>query len=818
MKSRFLIAVLLMLAGLQTIWAQSVIVKMKDGRTVVYSVADLNDIHYNSSNGVEAHEWVDLGLPSGTLWATMNVGAEGPEQFGDYFAWGETTPIGDEFGWGFYKYCKGTDNTMTKYCTDGEYGFNGFTDGLTELLPEDDAASVNWGEGCQMPSMAQCYELISDAYTTIEEIRVNGVRMDKITSLINGNYIFLPNAGYYNIYSGEYEPYCGFYGSRSLSLDTSSRAFGMYFDGRDIMPTTPYRCDGLPVRPVQKLNKEIVHVTNVVLNETSLVIDVGDEVQLTATVEPSNATFPTVIWESSGVIVSPAGKVKAYRSGTATVTCRSTDDLAVLATCQITVRPEHDYVDLGLPSGTLWATTNVGADEPEQYGDYFAWGETQPKETYSWGTYELCLGGYSTSLTKYVCDEWHGDTGFMDMLTELEPEDDAATANWGNKWQMPSDEQLWELYDNKYTTTMWITQNGVAGRKITSKINGNSIFLPAAGIHLGSLENSGTNGYYWSRTIDYSMSCYAASLHVYQGGIETMSENRYEGRSVRPVRVEKVEREQHEYVDLSLPSGTLWATCNIGANSPEERGDRFAWAETETKDEYSNDNYKYGGYLQLEKYCTNWEYGTPDGATVLEMMDDAAIVNWGPDWQTPSQSQFEELINSEYTTAEPTTQGGVNGWRITSKRNGNSIFLPSTTSDSSLNKGTYWSRNLYVYDDMAWTLTFDANNIQTDYHDRSSGEFVRPVRYKDPILVSKIELNHTELVLDLNDTETLTATVLPENADNKNVIWSVSDEDVIYFQDETWVVPQSPGTCTISCRSTDGSNVYAECHITVLPQ
>ena len=477
---------------------------------------------------------------------------------------------------------------------------------------------------------------------------------------------------------------------------------------------------------------------------------------------------------------------------------------------------EHEWVDLGLPSGTLWATMNVGAESPEGFGDYFAWGETKPKDTYSWGNYELCLGGYDTSLLKYICDEWHGDLGYMDNISELQPEDDAATANWGDKWQMPSFEQFSELYDDMNTTTVWTTVNGVNGRKITSKINGKSIFLPAAGLYTSSLENSGTNGYYWSNTLDYGLSCWAMSLHIYQSRNELMSESRYEGRSVRPVRVEKVEREEHDYVDLGLPSGTLWATCNIGANSPEERGDRFAWAETETKETYEMDNYKYGDYLQIEKYCTNSEYGTSDGNTMLDMMDDAAVVNWGAEWQMPSKSQFKELIDSQYTTTEPAVQNGVNGWRITSKANGNSIFLPSTSDDSSQNKGTYWSRNLYpFYCDMAYALIFDANNIKTFYNDRTYGEFVRPVKYKDPILVSKIELNHTQLVLE-NAAERLTATVLPANADNDYVVWTTSDEDVAYLQDDMWVNPVSPGTCTITCRSTDGSRVYAECHITVL--
>ena len=126
----------------------------------------------------------------------------------------------------------------------------------------------------------------------------------------------------------------------------------------------------------------------------------------------------------------------------------------------------HEYVDLGLPSGTLWATCNVGANAPEEYGDYFAWGETAPKDVYNWSTYQYYDG---SNLAKY--------TG-SDGLTTLLPEDDAATTNWGNEWRMPTKEEWQELLDN--TTNKWTTQNGVNGRLFTGS-NGNSLFLPAVG-------------------------------------------------------------------------------------------------------------------------------------------------------------------------------------------------------------------------------------------------------------------------------------------------------------------------------------------------
>ena len=192
----------------------------------------------------------------------------------------------------------------------------------------------------------------------------------------------------------------------------------------------------------------------------------------------------------------------------------------------------HEYVDLGLPSGTLWATCNVGASSPEEYGDYLAWGETQPKTSYSWSRYKYYKGTSST-IMKYCTSS---EDGTVDNKTELEPSDDAATANWGSGWQMPSREQCKELINSSYTTTTRITMNGVYGMKITSKSNGNSIFLPAAGYrNYTSLYNE-DGGRYWSRSLDTGFSGYACSLRFYSD-IHADEDNRINGLSVRPVRV-----------------------------------------------------------------------------------------------------------------------------------------------------------------------------------------------------------------------------------------------------------------------------------------
>ena len=202
-----------------------------------------------------------------------------------------------------------------------------------------------------------------------------------------------------------------------------------------------------------------------------------------------------------------------------------------------TIPDTHEYVDLGLPSGTLWATCNIGADNPEEYGDYFAWGETSPKANYDEWNYKywnLYYVDNDVEIYKYNTDSGYGT---VDNKMELDLSDDAAYVNWGSGWRMPSKAQCVELFNSSYTTTTWTTQNGVYGRKITSRKNGNSLFLPAAGgRYHASLGYAGSNGHFWSRTLNADMPYYGWYLGFGSSGWGTFYYSRYSGLSVRPVR------------------------------------------------------------------------------------------------------------------------------------------------------------------------------------------------------------------------------------------------------------------------------------------
>lgn len=200
----------------------------------------------------------------------------------------------------------------------------------------------------------------------------------------------------------------------------------------------------------------------------------------------------------------------------------------------VTPPNEHEWVDLGLPSGTLWATCNVGADHPEEYGDYFAWGETAPKEYYFWNTYKWCNGSNDT-MTKYCTESSCGESGYTDNKTELDPDDDAACENWGSSWRMPSLEQQQELVDN--CTWTWENCDGVNGYLVTGP-NGNTMFLPASGRRWGGAIDTGKNGFYWSRTLRADNSRYAYILNFISGNVYWDKSNyRYDGFAVRAVRV-----------------------------------------------------------------------------------------------------------------------------------------------------------------------------------------------------------------------------------------------------------------------------------------
>ena len=210
------------------------------------------------------------------------------------------------------------------------------------------------------------------------------------------------------------------------------------------------------------------------------------------------------------------------------------DSLLIVVTEIIDAEPEA--VDLGLPSGIMWASFNVGATKPEEYGEYYAWGETQPKSDYSWSTYKWCSGD-NNKLTKYCTDSsYWGDSGSPDNKTVLNPEDDAAQLNWGGSWRIPTDAEWKELVENcTWTWTKNYNGTGIKGRIVTAS-NGNSIFLPAAGYWNATyVDGAGGGGTYWSSTLNSLEPNYSLYVGFSTGIVSRSSYERYFGFSIRPV-------------------------------------------------------------------------------------------------------------------------------------------------------------------------------------------------------------------------------------------------------------------------------------------
>ena len=337
-----------------------------------------------------------------------------------------------------------------------------------------------------------------------------------------------------------------------------------------------------------------------------------------------------------------------------------------------------EYVDLGLPSGNLWAKCNLGASSPEQYGDYYAWGETKPKQEYTYPNHKWYKeGAPSLGFTKYNNE---------DGKLTLEDEDDAVIQNLGKGWRTPSLADFRELTNQKLTTIKKTTLNGVAGYQITSKRNGKSIFIPFAGFkndkpktrEISSSEEVAicmTN----QRRIDYQVfNCWTFAFE--QDRIGRYGKRRPDGISIRPVKGPGVPV-PNNCVDLGLASGLLWAKCNIGTTKPTQLGNYYAWGElSPNKKTYYSTNYKY-----FDKYGVI-KYNEKDGKTVLELEDDAARDNLGAGYRIPTKADWEELLedckweavtSTLPVTLDPSQRKGIARWKVTGP-NGNSIVLPMT--------------------------------------------------------------------------------------------------------------------------------------------
>lgn len=547
-------------------------------------------------------EAIDLGLPSGLKWASFNLGASKPEEYGDYFAWGETEPYysrqnpltwneGKEAGydWSSYKWSMGDYDKLTKYCPAEKTFYwegSGLPDDKTVLDPDDDAATVNLGGKWRMPTDMEWTELRENCTWTLTT--QNGANVWRVTSS-NGNSIFFPAAGYRYSTDLDYYSSYGFYWSSSLNTDYPGDAQNVACTTDGVSRSSGSRNSGCSVRPVH--GNPAVSVAGISLNKTGLELSIGESCTLSATILPDNATYKSVTWSSSDTsvaTVSSSGVVAGASSGSAVITATAVDG-GKSATCYVKVLASLEAVDLGL--SVKWASLNLGAANANDSGDYYAWGEMEPyyapgfawssspqwrpgKESgYCWESYRLC-DGIENTLTKYNIYPEYGSDGFVDYKTVLELEDDVAHVTLGDKWRMPTKEELSELVEK--CTWTWTTGE-VNGYVISSPTNGNSIFIPTAGYWAFVYYHKNGNWNYpyggiWSSSVNTKNPSYAYHLSFgsdYQSLENEYWSSRYYGHNIRPVygdapvhiSVEQVSlNRSHMEIKTGMSSSTLVAT------------------------------------------------------------------------------------------------------------------------------------------------------------------------------------------------------------------------------------------------------------------
>ena len=277
-----------------------------------------------------------------------------------------------------------------------------------------------------------------------------------------------------------------------------------------------------------------VLVSSIRFDEDSPIVDVHETAYpIPFTVLPAEATDPSLDWTSSDENIAKVkdGVLTAVGKGTVTITATARDAGSASASCEVTILNIPDAVDLGL--SVKWASFNLGAETPEGYGDYFAWGELTVKESYDVDNYRFS-SAFEGPYSKYNTDETFGK---VDNKTVLETVDDVAYKIYKGHWRMPTEAEFSELIDG--CTWTWSQKSGIAGYTVSGKKTGytdRSIFLPAAGFKQGReylYEN--IRGLYWTSTLDNGnpVSAYIGSFE--ESAAECIPNNRFVGLSIRPV-------------------------------------------------------------------------------------------------------------------------------------------------------------------------------------------------------------------------------------------------------------------------------------------
>ena len=510
--------------------------------------------------------WVQL-WENGPKWATINVGAT----ITDYASLATATADLEYLKNNYSPYITENVGGLYAWSTPGANARIAYWDSNVSCGTEDIATTL-WGSEWKTPSQADFNNLRNyndDGTAALETALTEWTWCDgSTTQYVSGctlagfkvsgkgayasNSIFLPAASRYNSYQYQSNPgsissnwsnmfsttKAVFLWSSAPNPQNDAQAYYLYAKYNSSTSATTLQLNGIwksmgnSVRAV--LNENVIPITGITLSKTAASIKAGDTETLTATVSPDNATNKTLTWSSSNTAVATVdenGVVTGVSAGTATITATAHDGSGVSASCIVTV--EHASVQLW-EGGPYWATTNIGASTPEEYGYYFAWGYTEGCVRNS-ADDGWVLASDGTTAKQFNTTDFpnRSDSAFQD----------AATAAWGSDWRMPTDAEFKTLInkDSSNKCTVEYVTEGVKGIKITGTETGytaNSIFLPAAGYGNGSdLSSAGAIGYYWSSTQSSSgPACGLRFIPGNDGTSRVSNYNRFIGYSVRPVR------------------------------------------------------------------------------------------------------------------------------------------------------------------------------------------------------------------------------------------------------------------------------------------
>ena len=447
-------------------------------------------------------------------------------------------------------------------------------------------------------------------------------------------------------------------------------------------------------------------VNNISISESNLSLIAGNTFQLTATVSPSDADNPSVMWQSSDENVATVvdGNVTAIHSGNAIITCSAEDGSGINATCNVTVISLVERITLDLSNIVLkqGLTQRITATvEPaDANNSAVVWSSSNENvAVVENGLVRAVAPG--SAVIECMSTDGTNVSAYCNVTVEEPVLVTSISLNYSYLLLTPN-------YDSR-RLSMVVYPSNADNKKVSWSSSNSEVATVNDGVVTTGVKGSAT------------ITCSAT-----------------DGSGVTATCLIRVGNWDRSFVDLGLSSGTLWANCNIGAELPEEYGDYFEWGEVSPRDntygEWSSYKYCKGSQFSFTKYCYNTEYGYEgftDELTELTTSDDAAYVNWGRDWRTPSDSQFTELRQECLWTW--TSRNGIDGYLVESRTNNNSIFLPAnglmSTHLRNEGWGYYWARTLHTFNPTgAYGLVFMSGYVdKQNGSDRMVGQAIRAV-------------------------------------------------------------------------------------------